>query len=500
MTFDAFGLSEPILRALRAENFTAPTPIQAKAIPLLMNGTDLMAIAQTGTGKTAAFGLPLLEKLSAGKTQPAAKTVRALVLVPTRELAVQVHGNLAAYAKHLKLRQGIVIGGVSMAPQTRKLAQGVHVLVATVGRLLDHVQEGNVKLDQVSMLVLDEADRMLDMGFINDVRKIAAMLPKSRQSAMFSATMAPEIAKLGQQILNKAERVEIAPSGATAERIAQKVMFVKKEGKPRLLLELLGDPAFSRTIIFTRTKRGADRVAAQLEKAGIASEALHGNKSQNARQRALASFSSGAVSVLVATDIASRGIDVDQVTHVINYELPDEAETYVHRIGRTARAGSDGIAVSFCDPSERASLRAIERLTGKPLIAIDTPDGGRIADEAEATQNQPQRRQNRQPSNRRTPKPKRAESGEGRKPVKAKLHSKALPQEDASTPSGTVKWFNPAKGFGFVEPDGGGKDVFLHISAIERSGIAGPREGQRVSFEVERDQKGRLSATNLRAA
>ena len=501
MTFDAFGLSEPILRALRAENFTTPTPIQAKAIPLLMNGADLMAIAQTGTGKTAAFGLPLLEKLSASKAAPGAKTACALVLVPTRELAVQVHGNLAAYAKHLKLRQGIVIGGVSMAPQTKRLAQGVHVLVATVGRLLDHVRAGHVKLDQVSMLVLDEADRMLDMGFINDVRKIAAMLPKSRQSAMFSATMAPEIAKLGQQILNRAERIEIAPSGATADRVAQKVMFVKKEGKPRLLLELLGDPAFSRTIIFTRTKRGADRVAAQLEKAGITSEALHGNKSQNARQRALASFSSGAVSVLVATDIAARGIDVDQVTHVINYELPDEAETYVHRIGRTARAGSDGVAVSFCDPSDRAALRAIEKLTGKPMIAIDTPECDRFADEALVTKADTQRRQNRQPSNRSsTPKPRRAEGGEGSRPLKVKLQGKASPQGDASMPSGTVKWFNPAKGFGFVEPDGGGKDVFLHISAFERSGIATPREGQRVSFEVERDQKGRLSATNLRAA
>jgi ATP-dependent RNA helicase RhlE len=490
-TFDAFGLSEPILRALRTENFTTPTPVQAKAIPLLMKGADLMAIAQTGTGKTAAFGLPLLEKLASSNAPLTAKTVRALILVPTRELAVQVHGNLATYAKHVKLRQGIVIGGVGMQPQTRKLAQGVHVLVATVGRLLDHLGEGNVKLDQVSMLVLDEADRMLDMGFINDVRKIAALLPKSRQSAMFSATMPPEIAKLGQQILNKAERLQIAANGATADRITQKVIFVKKEGKTRLLQELLGDPAFSRTIIFTRTKRGADRVAAQVVKAGIVAEALHGNKTQNARQRALARFASGQASVLVATDIAARGIDVEQVTHVINYELPGEAETYVHRIGRTARAGSGGVAVSFCDADDRGTLRAIEKLTGKALIVVDTPESAEIAGEPQLQKKEQARRQNRNFANRRAAKS--PESGGVRKAPKARAPRKTL------APSGTVKWFNAAKGFGFVEPDDGGKDVFLHISAFERSDIGMPHEGQRVSFDLERDQRGRLSATNLRA-
>ncbi len=490
-TFDAFGLSEPILRALRTENFTTPTPVQAKAIPLLMKGADLMAMAQTGTGKTAAFGLPLLEKLASSNAPLAAKTVRALILVPTRELAVQVHDNLATYGKHLKLRLGIVIGGVGMQPQTRKLAQGVHVLVATVGRLLDHLGEGNVKLDQVSTLILDEADRMLDMGFINDVRKIAALVPKSRQSAMFSATMPPEIAKLAQQILNKAERLQIAANGATADRVSQNVIFVKKEGKTRLLQELLGDPAFSRTIIFTRTKRGADRVAMYVAKAGIAAEALHGNKSQNARQRALARFSSGDVSVLVATDIAARGIDVEQVSHVINYELPDEAETYVHRIGRTARAGSGGVAVSFCDAEDRGTLRAIEKLTGKPLIVIDTPAGAEIAREPQVQKREPARPQTQRSANRRAGTA--AGSGSARKAPKSKARGNGL------VPSGTVKWFNAAKGFGFVEPDDGGKDVFLHISAFERSGIGTLREGQRVSFDVERDQQGRLSATNLRA-
>jgi ATP-dependent RNA helicase RhlE len=491
LTFDAFGLSEPILRALRSENFSAPTPIQAKSIPILLNGADLMAVAQTGTGKTAAFGLPLLEKLARRDAALAPKTAQALVLVPTRELAVQVHENLTAFAKHLRVRQGLVIGGVSMQPQTRQLQQGLHVLVATVGRLLDHLGEGNLKLDQVSMVVLDEADRMLDMGFIKEVRKIAALLPRSRQSAMFSATMAPEIAKLGSQILNQAERVQIAPRGAAADRISQHVIFVEKARKARLLQELLGDPAFSRTIIFTRTKRGADRVAAQVTKAGIAVEALHGNKTQNARRRALARFASGHASALVATDIAARGIDVDGVSHVINYELPGEAETYIHRIGRTARAGAAGTAVSFCDVTERDTLRAIEKLTGTPLNAFQSAGAASIGENEPDGRKEPPRAGKQRLERRRTA----AAGGE-----KVKRFSRSKMQRRRLMPSGTLKWFNPVKGFGFIEPDDGGKDVFLHISAVERSGIGTPREGQRVSFDLERDQRGRTSATNLRAA
>jgi ATP-dependent RNA helicase RhlE len=374
-SFDAFGLSEPILRALRNENFLVPTPVQAKAIPILLQGADLMANAQTGTGKTAAFGLPLLQNLTLRNAPPAPKSAQALILVPTRELALQVHASLTGFARYLKLRQAIVIGGVRMQPQTRQLAQGVHVLIATVGRLMDHLGEGNLKLDQVSMLVLDEADRMLDMGFISEVRKIASLLPKARQSAMFSATMPPEIAKLGNQILHNAQRLQITPHGTAAGRVTQNVIFVPKSGKMRMLHDVLADPAVSRAIVFTRTKRGADRVATQAGKAGIETEALHGDKSQNARQRALARFASGQARVLVATDIAARGIDVDQVSHVINYELPDEAETYIHRIGRTARAGLEGVAVSFCDEEERGTLLAIEKLTGKPLIVIGSSVG-----------------------------------------------------------------------------------------------------------------------------
>jgi ATP-dependent RNA helicase RhlE len=491
-TFDAFGLSEPILRALRAENFETPTPIQSKAIPILMGGADLMAIAQTGTGKTAAFGLPLVEKIAAARLPCPPKTVQALILVPTRELAVQVHASLAAFARHLKLRLGIVIGGLKMSPQTRQLAQGVHVLVATPGRLMDHIGEGNLNLGRVSMLVLDEADRMLDMGFINEVRKIAALCPKQRQSAMFSATMPPAIAKLAAGILQAAERVQIAPSGTAAVRVAQNVIFVEKAAKMRQLHALLTNPEVSRAIVFTRTKHGADRVALQAGKAGVVAEALHGNKSQNARQRALARFSAGQARILVATDIAARGIDVDQVSHVINFDLPEEAETYVHRIGRTARAGAEGVAVSFCQSDERGTLRAIEKLTGKPLNVLASATGGvEMAPE-------PDREPERGGRSKQARRPRaRTDSRGGPKPSpKARAQRRA----PAGVPSGTVKWFNSAKGFGFVELDGGGKDVYVHISEAKRAGLGTPSEGLRVSFDVERDEQGRISATNLRAA
>ena len=406
------------------------------------------------------------------------------------------------FARHLKLRHGIVIGGVKMHPQTRQLAHGVHVLVATAGRLHDHLREGNVKLDQVSMLVLDEADRMLDMGFINEVRKIAALAPKSRQSAMFSATMPPEIAKLGYQILNNAERLQIAPSGTAVGQVTQNVIFVPKAGKMRALYELLEDPAVSRAIVFTRTKRGADRVAIQAGKAGIDAESLHGNKSQNARQRALARFASGNARVLVATNIAARGIDVDQVTHVINYELPDEAETYVHRIGRTARAGLDGVAVSFCDDEERSTLIAIEKLTGKPLIVI----GGEPArSDTGPEASKPSQTQKRRPPRHRPlegaarSNPRRPSVPERRPSAPERRLSTPERRRPAAAPSGTVKWFNAQKGFGFVELDGGGKDVYVHINDAKSAGLGTPREGQRVSFELERDDRGRLSAKNLRA-
>ncbi len=539
-SFDAFGLSEPILSALRSEKFETPTPIQAKAIPILLEGRDLMAVAQTGTGKTAAFGLPLLERIAAARTPCPPKTAQALILAPTRELAVQIHASLSVFARHLKLRLGIVIGGVKMSPQMRQLSHGVHVLVATPGRLIDHIGERNLDLSRTTMLVLDEADRMLDMGFIHDVKRIANLCPKTRQSAMFSATMPTDIAKLAGQILKDAERVQIAPSGTAAGRIEQKVIFVDKGRKLPQLLELLADPAFTRAIVFTRTKRSANRVSEQTEKAGIPAEALHGNKSQNARQKALAGFASGQARVLVATDIASRGIDVDQVSHVINFDLPEEPETYVHRIGRTARAGAEGVAVSLCDASERGALRAIEKLTGKALTVIgatacaEEPADLRSASPREGSAGSSRSRSSkgagagnsrssgpngRSAGNSRASSPKDRSAGNSRsrppergsagKPVaqdrermpSSRPHATASRNGTSNVaPSGTVKWFNPEKGFGFVEPDGGGKDVYVHISEAKRAGLGTPCEGQRVSFSVERDERGRMSATNLRAA
>jgi ATP-dependent RNA helicase RhlE len=385
MTFAALGLAEPIARALAAEDYTTPTPIQAQAIPVAMAGRDLLGIAQTGTGKTAAFALPILHRLAAGRTAPGPRGARALVLAPTRELAIQIADSLRRYGRHLGLRQAIVFGGVGHRPQIEAMARGVDILVATPGRLLDLMSQGFVRLASVQHLVLDEADRMLDMGFIRDVRKIVAALPTARQSLLFSATMPPDVARLAAEMLNDPARVEVTPVATPVERIDQRVYHVEQPRKRAVLAELLADRAMARVIVFTRTKHGADRVARQLAQAGIDAQAIHGDKSQNQRQRALATFHGGGLRVLVATDIAARGIDVDNVTHVVNFELPHEPESYVHRIGRTARAGAAGIAISLCDPAERTNLHAIERLTRRKLTVIgdalpapanDAPDHG----------------------------------------------------------------------------------------------------------------------------
>lgn len=374
LTFASLGLSEQIVRALKALNYTKPTPIQAKAIPFLLRGQDLFGIAQTGTGKTAAFALPILEKLAAMAQRPSPKAPRALILAPTRELALQIGESFQAYGRHLPLRTAVVVGGVGMQQQIRALASGIDVLVATPGRLLDHMSGGSVRLDRVTHLVLDEADRMFDMGFIHDVRKITSALPQARQSSLFSATMAPEIAKLAAQVLRNPQRIDITPQTVAVDRIEQKVAFASQPGKLPLLVKLLGEAGVTRAIVFTRTKRGADRVARQIGTAGINAAVLHGNKSQNARQRALETFSAGKARILVATDIAARGIDVDDVTHVFNYDLPNEPENYVHRIGRTARRGLSGTAISLCDTSERPYLKAIEKLTGRPLAVLHVGD------------------------------------------------------------------------------------------------------------------------------
>jgi len=368
--FESLGLSGPLLRALAAENYDRPTPIQVRAIPLLLSGRDLLGIAQTGTGKTAAFGLPILQQLAAGHLRPAPKTAQALILAPTRELALQIDASLRTYGRHLNLRHAALLGGVNPNPQINAMRQGVDILVATPGRLLDLVNQRHVRLDAVRYLVVDEADRMLDMGFIKDVRRIVGMLPRERQSMLFSATMPAEIVKLIGDMLRLPERVEVSPPTLTADRIEQRVIHIAQKDKRTLLSHLLRDQSLRRVIVFTRTKHIANRVSEHLERQGFAAGAIHGNKSQAARQRALNGFKSGEVRVLVATDIAARGVDVDDVSHVINFELPNEPESYVHRIGRTARAGSEGIAISFCDPSEEPHLRDIERLVKRRITVV----------------------------------------------------------------------------------------------------------------------------------
>ena len=369
-TFTELKLSAPLLQALATEGYETPTPIQAQAIPPLLEGRDLLGIAQTGTGKTAAFALPLLQRLTSTDRRAGPRSVRALILTPTRELCVQILDSFRTYGRHLRLSRAAVYGGVSQGPQVHNLARGLDVLVATPGRLLDLMNQGQVRFDNLEAFVLDEADRMLDMGFIVPVKRIVAKLPKERQTLLFSATMPQAVHGLVASLLKEPVRVEVTPVATTAERIAQRVHFVEKANKRALLQHLLADKAIARALVFARTKHGANKVAEQLDRAGVRTDAIHGNKSQNARQKALEDFRNGKVRVLVATDIAARGIDVDGITHVINFDLPNEPESYVHRIGRTARAGNDGIAISFCDAEERTFLRDIEK-TIRQQVAVD---------------------------------------------------------------------------------------------------------------------------------
>jgi ATP-dependent RNA helicase RhlE len=371
-TFAATGLAEPLLRALSAQKFHTPTPIQVSAIPALLAGKDLLGIAQTGTGKTLAFVLPMLQHLSAENLRAAPFTTRALILAPTRELALQIDEALRQMTAGSRLRSVVIIGGASRFRQTEAMRRGADIVIGTPGRICDLMQTRELQLGGVRSFVLDEADRMLDLGFIKDIRRIVATLPANRQSSLFSATMPGEVTALANGMLRDPVRVEIARVEATTPKIQQSVHFVGQSGKPTLLRGLLDDPGFSRVIVFTRTKRGANKVAETLEASGIQVNALHGNKSQPQREKALDQFRSGRARVLVATDIAARGIDVTGVSHVINYDLPAEPESYVHRIGRTARAGLAGIAISFCDPTERSTLRAIERLMNASIPVIGT--------------------------------------------------------------------------------------------------------------------------------
>ena len=368
-SFDGLGLVEPLRLALKAEKYLKPTPIQVQTIPLLIQGKDLLGIAETGSGKTAAFALPILQRLSLERLPRRPAAPRALILAPTRELASQIGQRFGAYGRELPLRTSVIFGGVNQHHQVKALKAGADILVATPGRLLDLCNQRHVRLDHVSILVLDEADRMLDMGFIHDVRKIVSLCRRERQTLLFSATMPPPIAKLARDILHDPVRVDIAPAKVAVDRIDQRVFFVGAKEKRALLVALLANRDMDRVLVFTRTKRGADRVCRNLMQAGIAATALHGNKAQNARVRALEAFRNGNVRILVATDIAARGIDVPNISHVVNYELPNEPESYVHRIGRTARAGAAGAAVSFCDENERPYLQAIERLMRSTVTA-----------------------------------------------------------------------------------------------------------------------------------
>jgi ATP-dependent RNA helicase RhlE len=370
--FSELGLAAPLLRALEEAGYETPTPIQAQAIPTVLEGRDLLGIAQTGTGKTAAFALPILHRLAAKGGRPPRGGCRALVLSPTRELSSQIADSFRAYGKHLGLSVAVVFGGVPHGPQRRALSGGVDVLVATPGRLLDHMGTGVARLDRVEVLVLDEADQMLDAGFLPAIRKVVATLPKQgRQTLFFSATMPQEIGRLAGELLQDPARVEVAPVATTAERVAQRALHVEQSGKRGLLAKLLRQPGVDRVLVFARTKHGADRVVKQLDQDGLSANAIHGNKSQNQRERALLEFKTGRAPILVATDIAARGIDVEAVTHVVQYDLPDVPESYVHRIGRTARAGASGEAVALVAPDELDKLRAVEKLIRQAIPAED---------------------------------------------------------------------------------------------------------------------------------
>lgn len=374
MSFTSLNLTDPILRSLKEEGYTEPTPIQSQAIPIALKGTDLLGCAQTGTGKTAAFAIPILEILSRNKSSDRNRKIRSLIVTPTRELAIQIDESFKNYGRYTGLSTVVIFGGVNQKSQVNKLKQGVDILTATPGRLLDLMNQGHISISDVEIFVLDEADRMLDMGFIHDVKKLLAALPRKKQTLFFSATMPPEIVKLSKSILHNPQKVEVTPESTTVDAIQQGLYFVDKGNKKNLLIDVLQDDEIKSALVFTRTKHGANKVVKLLNGSNIQAEAIHGNKSQAARQKALGNFKDQRTRVLVATDIAARGIDVDELQYVINYEIPNIPETYVHRIGRTGRAGSDGTALSFCDAQEKAYLRDIEKLIGKSIPIIDEHD------------------------------------------------------------------------------------------------------------------------------
>ena len=448
--FADLGLIAPLLQALDTEGYATPTPIQARAIPHVLEGRDLLGIAQTGTGKTAAFALPILQRLAAERMRPERNTCRCLVLSPTRELASQIADSFKVYGRHLGFSIATVFGGVSIRPQIDRVMRGVDILVATPGRLIDHLEQRTLRLDKVEIFVLDEADQMLDMGFIQALRRIVPLLPKQRQSLFFSATMPGEIGSLAGDLLRNPVQVSVTPVAKTADRVEQLVIFVEAARKRHILAELISSEAMERALVFTRTKHGADRVVRHLEEAGIAACAIHGNKSQNQRERALAMFKAGQTKILVATDIAARGIDIDAVSHVVNFDLPNVPESYVHRIGRTARAGATGRAISLCDGEERAFLRSIEKLTRQTIPTQDRRDAKAAAAEPREPHRAPQKpygskapggRGPRPPARRGEPNRGEPGRGGGQKPGMGKPNAgrgpaRPQPRRDASRGGG----------------------------------------------------------------
>jgi ATP-dependent RNA helicase RhlE len=438
MTFENLSLIEPILKALKAEGYEKPTPIQEQSIPIVLKRKDLLGCAQTGTGKTAAFAIPILQILEEDTSpEKGRKTIKTLILTPTRELAIQINDSFRAYGKFTSQKSTVIFGGVSQKAQTDALKAGVDILIATPGRLLDLMNQGFIDLRHLRIFVLDEADRMLDMGFVHDVKKVITKLPAKRQSLFFSATMPPVIVTLANTILTNPSKVEVTPVSSTADTINQTVYFVDKDRKKSLLIHLLKDAAIKSVLVFTRTKHGADRVVKDLMKDNIKAEAIHGNKSQNARQNALNNFKTGKTRVLIATDIAARGIDVDNLSHVINYEMPNVPETYVHRIGRTGRAGANGIAFSFCDESEKPFLADIQKLIGKKIpVAENNPFEFTGVNPPPAPKQQGRRNNNnnRNTNNNNNPKPKNNTPSNKQKPA---------PSTSASpTNKPKKKWFN----------------------------------------------------------
>ncbi len=421
--FRELELIAPLQKAVTEEGYQTPTPIQAKTLPSAIEGRDVLGCAQTGTGKTAAFALPVLDWLGAEEFKPSPNRPSALVLAPTRELAIQIGKSFATYGRHLRLRTATIYGGVGQGKQVTELKRGVHILVATPGRLLDLMGQGHVRLSELEIFVLDEADRMLDMGFLPDLKRIIRELPKERQSLFFSATLPPSIRSLASQLLDDPVRVTVAPKSVSADKIEQRVMLVSRGEKPTLLKELLAAPEMDRAIVFTRTKRGANNLSQKLERSGFKSVAIHGNKSQSARQKALAAFRGRRVRVLVATDIAARGIDIEGVSHVVNFDLPSEPESYVHRIGRTGRAGAEGIAVSFCMPEEEDQLRAIEKLIRKklPVVRERSPQPKATAEERGSRQSANRSRNRRRTSPKADSNPDKAKrKRRRRRPAKSK--------------------------------------------------------------------------------